>query len=176
MAPPRCRRAFRQQRNNSSVWPTLRCIAPKRPDGIKPCACRFLNKGTGVKATDTTLSGGLPHDASMAENNNRLVWFEIPAADFDRARSGFMKRCLSSPCRPRLLARGRWPFPHTRNRAVGRCVIADVNLKPAAGERQQGIQRGRGVQIPHPAPSFLRDWERSPASAIPRGTSSGSMR
>jgi predicted enzyme related to lactoylglutathione lyase len=76
---------------------------------------------------DITLSGGLPQTLSMTQP---LSWFEIPAVDFDRARSFYeqlfgvtMKVGAAGPNTMGV-------FPYDEEKASGGCVMAGPKLTP----------------------------------------------
>lgn len=67
----------------------------------------------------------------MAEHN-RLVWFEIPAADFDRAVR-FYETILEVSMRRAPFGNAQMAvFPYEKP-AVGGCVMAGEGFQPAAG-------------------------------------------
>jgi predicted enzyme related to lactoylglutathione lyase len=75
---------------------------------------------------DTTLSGGVSHNIAMTQPNNYphlVTWFEIPAADLDRAAK-FYSEVLGVPMKVEQLGPERLSvFPHEKP-SVGGCVSA----------------------------------------------------
>ena len=73
---------------------------------------------------DTTLSGGISHNLVMTQPNNYphvVTWFEIPAADLDRAAK-FYSDVLGVPMKVEQFGSERLSvFPHQKP-SVGGCV------------------------------------------------------